>query len=138
VGPALVEAMNIRCFNPQFFLGSRVGDHALEDDWEQRASRYDHRLGVAIDALRVLCEAVRADVLLPGDQVALDRLKALEANADRGLTREVSGDASLTPVDVDDLIQKLRQLRREDPQSADQLVRRLVEEAGPPARAVTS
>jgi hypothetical protein len=95
-------------------------------------------LGVVIDALRVLCEAVRADVLRPGDQVALDRLKALEANADRGLTWEGSGDALLTPVDVDDLIQKLRRLRREDPQSADQLVRRFVEEAGPPARAVTS
>jgi hypothetical protein len=134
----LVEAMNIRCFNPQFFLGSRVGDHALEGDWEQRASGFDHRLGVVIDALRVLCEAVRAEVLLPSDQVALDRLKALEASADRRLTPEGSGDALLTPVNVDDLIQKLRQLRLEDPQSADQIVRRLVQEAGPPAGAVTS
>jgi hypothetical protein len=138
VGPALVGAMNIQCFNPQFFIGFRVGDVALKDDWEHRARGYDHRLGVVIDALRVLSAAIRAEVLMPDDQVVLDRLNSLEANADRGLTPGGSGDASLTRAGVDDLIHKLRQLRRADPVSADQIVRRIVEEAGPPAPAVTS
>jgi hypothetical protein len=69
--------MNLRCFNPQFFIGSRVGDVALENDWEQQVRSYDYRLDVLIDAVKVLAAAVPADSLTPADQLALERLRAL-------------------------------------------------------------
>ena len=68
--------MNVRCFNPQFFIGSRVGDAALENEWAP-AGRYDHRLEVLIEAVKVLADSVHADSLTPAGQLALVQLKAL-------------------------------------------------------------
>jgi hypothetical protein len=68
--------MNVRCFNPQFFIGSRVGDVALENEWA-RAGRYDHRLEVLIEAVKVLAASIPADSLTPAGQLALEQLKAL-------------------------------------------------------------
>jgi hypothetical protein len=67
--------MNVRCFNPQFFIGSRVGDAALES--ERKSSNYEHRLEVLIEAVKVLAAAVPADSLTPADQLALEQLRAL-------------------------------------------------------------
>jgi hypothetical protein len=125
--------MNLRCFNPQFFIGSKVGDVALERDDACLAGSDDLRLDVVIDAVRVLCAAVPPDDLLPGDRLALDRLEQLGQRMDAGTTRDDPGDDVLSTADVDDLIRKLRRLRREDPQLADEVLRRLVEEAGLPA-----
>jgi hypothetical protein len=125
--------MDLRCFNPQFFIGSRVGDAALDTDEARRAGSYDRQLRIVIDAVRVLCAAVSADDLLPGDRLALDRLAELGQRADSVTPRDGTGEAVLTTADVDDLIQKLQRLRQEDPGSADEVVRRLTEEAGRPA-----
>ncbi|HVM67187.1 MAG TPA: hypothetical protein VMU14_20125, partial [Acidimicrobiales bacterium] len=129
-GRARTEPMNLRCFNPQFFIASRVGDVALEHDWEDGASD-DDQLSVVIEAVRVLCAAVPVDGLLPADRAALDRLKSLRRPAGSGHT--AAADASITTADVDNLIAKLRVLRDEDPESAGRIIRRVVEEAGPPA-----
>ena len=69
--------MNLRCFNPQFFIGSRVGDVALENEWAKSARSYDHKLDVLIDAVKVLSAAVPAGSLTPADQLALEQLRAL-------------------------------------------------------------
>jgi hypothetical protein len=69
--------MNLRCFNPQFFIGSRVGDVALEKEWGQSVRAYDHRLDVLIEAVKVLAARVPADSLTPADQLVLEQLKAL-------------------------------------------------------------
>jgi hypothetical protein len=115
--------LNLRCFNPQFFIASRVGDVALDRDSDQfRAGNVDARMRTVVEALRVICRTVPTDGLSPADRLALDRVDALGQH-----------DAPLTSEDVDDLIQRLRCLRREDPESADQILRRLVEEAGTPA-----
>jgi hypothetical protein len=67
--------MSLRCFNPQFFIGSRVGDAALES--EQKVSSYEHRLEVLIEAVKVLAALVPADTLTTADQLALEKLRAL-------------------------------------------------------------
>jgi hypothetical protein len=67
--------MNVRCFNPQFFIGSRVGDAALES--ERKASSYEHRLEVLIEAVKVLAAAVPVDSMTPADQLVLEQLRAL-------------------------------------------------------------
>ncbi len=126
-----VDAMNMRCFNPQFFIASKVGDEALERDEARRARKFDHDLGIVIDALRVLWAAVPADHVFGGDRLALDRLEELGREVNSARARDENGHSALSTADVDDLIRKLRQLRREDPQSADDVLRRLAEEAGP-------
>jgi hypothetical protein len=129
--------MNVRCFNPQFFIASRVGDTALEQE-DARWSILDHRLGVVIDALKALGAAVPADALLPGDRLALDRLEELE-RVDSPAARDGAGDDSITAAEVDSLIRRLRRLRRDDPETADDVLRRLVEETAPlPAPDVTA
>jgi hypothetical protein len=126
--------LNLRCFNPQFFIASRVGDAALEEESEQlRPGSLDARMRTVVDALRVLCAALPADGLLPADRLALDRLNALGQRADWDATRDGAGDALLTTDDVDDLLRRLRRLRHEDPELADQILRRLMQEAGTPA-----
>jgi hypothetical protein len=123
--------LNLRCFNPQFFIASRVGDAALEQESKQlRASSLDAQMRTVVEALRVLCAAVPTDGLPPADRLALDRLNALGERADWDATRDGAADAMLTTADVDDLIQRLRRLRHEDPESADQILRRLMQEAG--------
>jgi hypothetical protein len=121
--------MNLRCFNPQFFIASKVGDEALEGDEERRARKLDHDLGVLIDALRALCAAVPADQLLHEDRAALDRLEELGREVHSA--RAHDGHTRLSTADVDDIIRRLRELRRVDPESADDILRRLVDEAGP-------
>ncbi len=69
--------MNVRCFNPQFFIGSRVGDAALETEMGQSARDYDYRLDVLIEAVKVLAAAVPADSLTPAGQLALQQIQAL-------------------------------------------------------------
>jgi hypothetical protein len=123
--------LSLRCFNPQFFIASRVGDAALEAGSEQLRGRrrLDSQMRTVIEAMRVLCAAVATDGLPAVDRLALDRLNALGQGADWA-SQDGSGDASLTTAEVDDLIERLRRLRREDPDSADQIIRRLVEEVG--------
>jgi hypothetical protein len=130
--------MNLHCFNPQFFLASRVGDTALEEGLEHDPNGYGDQLRITIDAVRVLCSAVPRDALLPADRLALDRLQALGPAADSSVTPDTTAGVSLTTAFVDDLIAKLRQLRQQDPESAHQIVRRIVEEAGLAAGVVTS
>jgi hypothetical protein len=121
--------MNLRCFNPQFFIASKVSDEVLEGDEEHRARKLDHDLGILIDALRVLCAAVPVDQLLHEDRVALERLEELGREVQSARAHE--GHTGLSTADVDDIIKKLRQLRLDDPVSADDILRRLVDEAGP-------
>jgi len=131
--------MNMRCFNPQFFIASKVGDEALERDEARRARKFDHDLGILVDAVRVLCAAVPADHVLSGDRLALDRLEELGREVDAARARDEDDHAALSTADVDDLLRKLRQLRRDDPRSADDILRRIVDEAGPAtAQTVTS
>jgi hypothetical protein len=69
--------MNMRCFNPQFFIGSRVGDVAIENERAQAARIYDRRLDVLIEAVKVLAATVPAESLTPADQLVLEQLRAL-------------------------------------------------------------
>jgi hypothetical protein len=69
--------MNVRCFNPQFFIGSRVGDLALESEMGPSVRDYDYRLDVLIEAVKVLAAAVPADSLTPAGQLALQQIQAL-------------------------------------------------------------
>jgi hypothetical protein len=127
--------MNLRCFNPQFFIASKVGDVALDRDGGRRGGRHDPQLAVVIDAVRVLCAALPTDDLLPGDRLALDRLAELSQRS--GPNRAT--DAWITAAEVDDLVRRLHGLRQEDPAAADEIVRRLVGDPGPlPAPAVTA
>jgi hypothetical protein len=71
--------MNMRCFNPQFFIGSRVGDVAIENERAQAARFHDRRLDVLIEAVKVLAASVPAESLTPADQLVLEQLKALRA-----------------------------------------------------------
>jgi hypothetical protein len=131
--------MNLSCFNPQIFLASKVGDAALESEDGCRAGRPGHDLDIVIDAVRALHAAVPTDHLLPDDRLALDRLEELGRQVDLVTKRDQCGGAALSSADVDELIRKLRRLRRDDPASADGILRRLAEEAGPAAaRTVTS
>jgi hypothetical protein len=125
--------MNLRCLNPQFFIASRVGDVALEHDRAHGAGAHDHRLGVVIEAVSVLCARVPADALLPADRAAFERLDALRRPTGPGST----GDTPITTADIDHLIARLVRLRHNDPQAASGIVRRIVEEAGPPAPTAT-
>ena len=68
--------MNLRCFNPQFFIGSRVGDSALDHE-SGPSGGYDYRMEVLIEAVKVLAAAVPAERLTPADQLVLEQLKAL-------------------------------------------------------------
>jgi hypothetical protein len=126
--------MSLHCFNPQFFICSRVGDAALEADDGALTRRFPQEIHIIIDAIRAVAAAVPLGYLLPGDRLALDRLQ--------GLSQEMipagTGDdqvAALSTAEVDDLIERLRRLRREDPDAADRILRRLSEEgAVDPAR----
>ena len=69
--------MTLRCFNPQFFIGSRVGDVALENESKHSVRNYEHRLDVVIEAVKVLAASVPANSLTPADQLALEQLRAL-------------------------------------------------------------
>jgi hypothetical protein len=69
--------MNLRCFNPQFFIGSRVGDTALDQEWGPSGRTYDYRMEVLIEAAKVLAAAVPTERLTPADQLVLEQLKAL-------------------------------------------------------------
>ena len=69
--------MNLRCFNPQFFIGSRVGDVAIENERAQAARIYDRRLDVLIEAVKVLAATVPAESLTPADQLVFEQLRAL-------------------------------------------------------------
>ena len=130
--------MDLRCFNPQFFIGSKVGDVALEKDDARAATGPDQPLRVVIDAVRVLCAALPADGLLPGDRLALARLEELGQRVDAEATADDAADAVLTSALVDNLIRRLQLLRRDDPRAADEVLGRITAEAGPPAaRAVT-
>jgi hypothetical protein len=125
--------MNLRCFNPQFYVASRVGDAALDQEIAVHARRRNDQMAVVVDALRVLCAAVPTEGLLPADRLALERLRALGEAVDPHARTDGAADAGLTTADVDVLIERLRRLRRQDPDSADQILRRLVEEAAAPA-----
>jgi hypothetical protein len=127
--------MNLRCFNPQFYIASRVGNAALEQEMGWHARGRDDQVGIIIDALRVLCAAFPNEDLLPADRVALDRLKTLGAGADSRASNDGAATAGLTTADVDDLIERLRRLRRQDPDAADEILRRLADEVAAPAGA---
>jgi hypothetical protein len=125
-----VDGMSLRCFNPQFFIGSRVGDTALEADYPAMTPRFRQEMHIVIDALRALSTALPLEQMLPGDRLALERLQGLAQETDR----VAKGDhdvADLSTAEVDDLIGRLRRLRRDDPASADRILRRLIEEAAP-------
>jgi hypothetical protein len=132
LAPASVAAMNLRCFNPQFYIASRVGDAALDQEMARRAGGFDDQMGIVIDALRVLCAAVPTEGLLPADRLALDRLHALGERANSRASNDGAASAGLTSAEVDDLVERLRRLRRHDPEAADEILRRLVEEAAAP------
>ena len=114
--------MSLRCFNPQFFIGSRVGDAALETDYGAST-----KMLIVIDALRALSGAVALEHMLPGDRLALDRLQLLAQRMDQTRTRDNEAPL-LGTAEVDDLIRRLRQLRRDDPELADRILRRISEE----------
>ena len=122
--------VNLRCFNPQFFIASRLGDVALDQEVRLRTRSFDSQMGIVVKAMMVLSAAVPTDNVPPADRLALDQLRALGQGTDRGAPQGERGDAPLTTADVDELIQRLRRLRQEDPESADRILRRLVEEAG--------
>lgn len=69
--------MNLRCFNPQFFIGSRVGDAAIESEQARSTRSHDRRLDVIIEAVKVLAATIPADSLTPADQLVLEQLRAL-------------------------------------------------------------
>jgi hypothetical protein len=48
---------------------------------------------------------------------------------DSARARDGRGHDRLSTADIDDMIRKLRQLRRDDPRSADDVLRRLIDEA---------
>jgi hypothetical protein len=122
------DAMSLHCFNPQFFICSRVGDAALEADHGGFSLKFPREMHIVIDAVRALAAAVPLGHLLPGDRLALDRLQGLSQGMDRAGTGDDQTPA-LSTAEVDDLIGRLRRLRREDPESADRILRRLNEEA---------
>jgi hypothetical protein len=122
--------LNLRCFNPQFVISSRLGDVALDQEVRLRTRSFDSQMGIVVKALMVLSAAVPTDNVPPADRLALVQLRALGQRTDMGAARGGRGDAPLTTADVDEFIQRLLRLGREDPESANQILRRLVEEAG--------
>jgi hypothetical protein len=85
---------------------------------------------IVVDALRVLSAAVPLSQILPGDRLALDRLQGLAQRMDQ--TRTGGNEAAaLSTTEVDEFIGRLRRLRGADPESADEIFRRICEEAVP-------
>ncbi len=82
--------------------------------------------------------AVPTDRLLGGDRLALERLEELGQGVRSVLDHDNGADAALSTADVDDLIRKLRRLRQDDSRSADGILRRITEEAGPDASISTA
>jgi hypothetical protein len=123
-----LDVMSLRCFNPQFFVASRVGDTALEVESRAAARRSRQEMGIVIDALRALSAALPLEEMPPGDRLAVDRLHGLAQGVDRCGPRDEEA-VLFTTREVDDLIRRLRHLRRFDPESADGILRRLNEEA---------
>ena len=116
--------MNLQCFNPQFFMASRVGDAALEADYGPFARRFTQQMNIIIDAMRALSVAVPQGQMLPGDRLALDRLQELAQNMDQSGTADHKV-AVLSTAEVDDLIWRLRaasprrtRITRQDPSAA--------------------
>jgi hypothetical protein len=133
-GDAGVHAVNLRCFNPQFFISSRVGDAALEADCGAFTRRFAQDMHTVVDAVRALSVAVPLAEMLPADRLALDRLQGLAQRMDQTGTGD-NNVAALSTAEVDDLISRLRRLRRDDPDSAERILRRISEETAPaPAR----
>jgi hypothetical protein len=132
------EPVNVRCFNPQFFIGSRVGDVALEQQYEERVQSYAQQFGVLVDAVRVLCTMIPAGELGPADQAVVEQFMALAERASAPDSRIATQDAVLTIADVEQFIRRLQHLRQVDPASADQVVRRLADEVGTPTPAGTT
>jgi hypothetical protein len=128
-----LNAMSLRCFNPQFFIGSRVGDAALEAEHEAITRRSRQEMRIVIDALRALSAALPLEQMPPGDRLAVHRLQELAQEIDEAGTRDPEV-ACFTTAEVDDLIRRLRRLRRDDPESADRILRRLNEQAATPAQ----
>ncbi len=117
----------MRCFNSQFVIGSRVGDSALGREQAQPTGRLRRDLGIVIDALRVVCAAVPQDHLSATDRLAFQRLAELGGGSvPVGVSDAVNAGA------VDNFIDALRQLRQDDPGKAGAIIRRILEEAGPP------
>jgi hypothetical protein len=129
-GGSGVNAMSLHCFNPQFFICSRVGDAALEADRGTSTRRFPQEMHIVVDALRVLSAAVPLSQILPGDRLALDRLQGLAQRMDQ--TRTGGNEAAaLSTTEVDEFIGRLRRVRGADPESADEILRRICEEAVP-------
>jgi hypothetical protein len=124
------HAMRLSCFNPQFFLASKVGDTALEDESAAIIRRSRQEMQIVIDALRALAAALPTEQMPPGDRRAVDRLQGLAQQIDQAGRRGYEV-ASFSPAEVDELIRRLRRLRLDDPESADRILQRLTEEAAP-------
>jgi hypothetical protein len=119
--------MSLRCFNPQFFIGSRVGDTALDTDHGAITRSSREEMHILVDAVRALSAAVPLEQMPPGDRVAVNRFQKLAQEMSKAGARD-SEVASFSTVEVDELISRLRRLRRDDPESADTILRRLSEE----------
>jgi hypothetical protein len=122
-------SLSLRCFNPQFYIASRLGDVALDQEVKLRNRDVDSQMRIVVKALTVLSAAVPTDDLRPADRLALDQLRALGEQAGMG-ARDGAKEARITSAEVDEVIQRLRRLRQEDPESADEILRRLIEETG--------
>lgn len=70
--------LNLHCFNPQFYIGARVGDAALESERGPFARTDDSKLDLLIAAVKVLVAAIPAESLTPTDQLVLEQLSALQ------------------------------------------------------------
>ena len=79
-----INAMRLSCFNPQFFIGSRVGDAALEAAYGAVNRRSRREMQVVIDALRALSTALPREQMPRHDRLAMDRLQELAEEMDRG------------------------------------------------------
>jgi hypothetical protein len=126
----VLHTMSLSCFNPQFFIGSKVGDTALEAESAATTRRSREEIKIVIDALRALSAALPVEQMPPGDRLAVDRLRGLAQEMNQAGTRDPEV-ASFSTAEVDDLIRRLRRLRRDDPKSADRILRRLNDEAAP-------
>jgi hypothetical protein len=122
--------MSLRCFNPQFFIGSRVGDAALEADYGALARRSRQEVRIVVDALQALTAVAQLEHMPPSDRLAVDRLHWLAQELDRSGTGDHEG-AVFSTAEVDDLIRRLRRIRSDDPESADRILRRLTQESAP-------
>jgi hypothetical protein len=106
-------------FNPQFIINSNSGDAAVENDVLAEVGSYGKQLGTIIDALNVVISASKLDDLLPADQRALDRLRALTIGVNGVVARHrPSRDHALTTADVGDFLDRLQALARDNPAAA--------------------